>query len=125
VFQDQAVLDELVRRIVEVAKPPRIILFGSAARGDMRPDSDLDVLVVVPDGTHTRRTAGDLHERAARAGIPMDLVVTTESHLSAARNNEWLVFFHALKEGREPTASADGWTGQAPDFAGLSSVRQS
>ena len=36
---------EMTRRIVKVANPCRVILFGSAARGEMRPDSDLDVLV--------------------------------------------------------------------------------
>ena len=41
---DQAVLDEVIRRVVEVAQPEKIILFGSAARGRMRPHSDLDLL---------------------------------------------------------------------------------
>jgi predicted nucleotidyltransferase len=40
-------LDELVRRIVEAVNPLRIILFGSAARGEMGPDSDIDVLARV------------------------------------------------------------------------------
>ena len=39
-------LEEVVRRVVSVAEPERIILFGSAARGEVRPDSDLDLLVV-------------------------------------------------------------------------------
>jgi UTP:GlnB (protein PII) uridylyltransferase len=43
---DQGLLDEAVRRVVDVAHPDRIILFGSAARGQMGPDSDLDLLVV-------------------------------------------------------------------------------
>ena len=43
----QHVLDALVGRIVEAVHPRRIILFGSAARNEMRPDSDLDVLVVM------------------------------------------------------------------------------
>jgi predicted nucleotidyltransferase len=49
---DPQILNDLVRRIVEVVQPQRIILFGSAVRGDMRPDSDIDILVAVPDGTH-------------------------------------------------------------------------
>ena len=43
---DQATLDEIVRRIVEVARPEGIILFGSAARGEMDRHSDVDLLVV-------------------------------------------------------------------------------
>ena len=54
---DPQIIDDLVRRIVEVVHPRRIILFGSAARGDMGPDSDIDILVVVPDGTHRRAGA--------------------------------------------------------------------
>jgi len=45
---DPVLLDELVRRTVEAVQPRRIILFGSAARGTMGPQSDLDVLVVMP-----------------------------------------------------------------------------
>ena len=45
-------LAEAVRRAVEVARPIRIILFGSAARGTMGPDSDFDLLVVVPGPVH-------------------------------------------------------------------------
>jgi predicted nucleotidyltransferase len=42
------VIDEIVRCIVEVAQPEEIIMFGSAARGEMGPNSDVDLLVVVP-----------------------------------------------------------------------------
>jgi predicted nucleotidyltransferase len=49
---DPSVLDRLVKQIVEAVHPLRTILFGSAARGEMGPDSDLDFLVVVPEGTH-------------------------------------------------------------------------
>ena len=38
-------LDEVTRRIVQVAKPQRVLLFGSAAQGRMTKDSDLDILV--------------------------------------------------------------------------------
>lgn len=44
----EAVLDEIVRRVVEAVHPDKIILFGSHARGDAGPDSDLDLLVVTP-----------------------------------------------------------------------------
>ena len=49
---DQKTLDEIIRRIVEVARPEKIVLFGSAATGRMGPDSDLDLLVIMPDGIH-------------------------------------------------------------------------
>jgi predicted nucleotidyltransferase len=54
---DPQLLDGLVRRIVQAVHPLRIILFGSAARGQMGPHSDLDVLVVMPDGIHPQMIA--------------------------------------------------------------------
>ena len=51
---DQTLLDEVVRRVLTVARPERIILFGSAATGQMTEDSDLDLLVVEPEPADTR-----------------------------------------------------------------------
>ena len=56
-----AVMDKLVSNVVECVDPLRIILFGSAARGDMGKYSDLDLLVVMPEGVHRRRTAQKLY----------------------------------------------------------------
>lgn len=47
--QSDPVLAEIVRRLVEAYQPERIYLFGSVARGDAGPNSDYDLLVVVPD----------------------------------------------------------------------------
>jgi predicted nucleotidyltransferase len=43
---DGQMMDEIVRRIVSVVQPEKIVLFGSRARGDARPSSDLDLLVI-------------------------------------------------------------------------------
>lgn len=48
---DPAILDDITRRVVEVARPQQIILFGPAARGDMNRHSGMD-LVIVKDGVH-------------------------------------------------------------------------
>jgi predicted nucleotidyltransferase len=72
-------LDEFVRRILEVVAPKRLILFGSAARGEMGSESDLDILVIVPDGVHRRRTAQAIYRRLAGIGLPKDIVVATQS----------------------------------------------
>ncbi len=77
---DQKMIDNLVRRIVEVAHPLRIILFGSAARGEMGPNSDVDVLVVVSEGTHRRHTA----QRSYRHMIGFPLAVEEDSHQAVA-----------------------------------------
>jgi predicted nucleotidyltransferase len=72
---DQSLIDEIVRRILSVAQPDRIILFGSAATGQMTADSDIDLLVL-------ERAPGDVLDesvriRAAlrRLGYPIDVVV--------------------------------------------------
>ena len=43
----EELLDEVVRRVLEVGSPHKIVLLGSRARGDARPDSDLDLLILV------------------------------------------------------------------------------
>ena len=67
---DPKVVEELARRIVEVAHPLRIVLFGSAARGEMEPDSDIDVLVIVSEGAHRRHTAQSIYRRMI--GFPVE-----------------------------------------------------
>jgi hypothetical protein len=52
-----ALLAELIRRVVEAAKPDRIIRFGSAAGSERGPDSDLDLLVIKSGVEHLRRLA--------------------------------------------------------------------
>ncbi len=94
-------LSELTRRIVESVHPLRIILFGSAGRGEMGPDSDLDVLVVMPDGIHRRRTAQQLYRDLSGLGIAKDIVVVTESDLREFGDEPSLVIKPALEEGRE------------------------
>jgi len=51
-------VENLVSQIVEAVHPLRIILFGSAARGDMRPDSDIDLLIVMPEGVNCNEVSG-------------------------------------------------------------------
>ena len=97
----QPVLDALVGRIVEAVHPRRIILFGSAARNEMRPDSDLDVLVIMPDGIHRRDTSTVVYRSLRRFGYPIDIVVATEGDLAAYSDNPGLVFRQALIEGKE------------------------
>lgn len=95
------IVPEIVRRMVQAADPLRIILFGSAARGDTGPDSDLDFLVVILDGT-AHGSAWDACYGATRGfRIPVDIVVATVSTLAADCDDPFLVYMPALAEGRE------------------------
>ena len=94
-------LDELVRRIVDAVHPLRIILFGSAARGEMGPDSDFDLLVVMPDGTHRRHTAQFLHTQFFGIRVPVDVLVATPADLEKYGDSPGLVYGTIIEEGRE------------------------
>jgi len=92
---------ELVRRIVDAVSPFRIILFGSAARGEMGPDSDVDILVVMPEGTHRRRTAQFLHTKFFGIPFAVDVIVATPDDLAKYGNTNGLIYKTAIEEGIE------------------------
>jgi len=98
---NEEVLTELVRRLVQSIKPLRIILFGSAVRGEMGPNSDLDVLVIMPDGVHRRRTAQAAYRSLKGLGFAKDVVVATESDVREHSGNPSLVLYPALRQGKE------------------------
>ena len=60
---DETLTQEIVRRILTVAEPDRVILFGSAASGQMTRDSDIDLLVIEaePENTRVRASGSDVH----------------------------------------------------------------
>ena len=95
------VVADLVRRIVRTVDPKRIILFGSAVRNQMGPHSDVDLLVVMPDGAHRRQTARRIYRALSGMGISKDIVVVTESDVRQFADEPSLVICPALKEGRE------------------------
>lgn len=96
----QDILDEIVRRVVEVAQPDRIILFGSAARGEMGPDSDLDLLVVKADVPHRRRLSQAIHRNLFGVGVPVDIIVVTPEDIQAFQDKVGTIIGPALKEGK-------------------------
>ena len=95
------ILDEAVRLILTALQPHLIILFGSAARGNMGPYSDLDFLIIMPDGVHRRKAAQKVSRALFDLGMPKDIVVVTESDVRSYGANPSLVIASALAEGRE------------------------
>jgi uncharacterized protein len=100
VLSDQKTQD-LVRRIVEASHPLRVLLFGSTARGDAGRYSDIDVLVVVEDGSHRRHTAQRIYRNLVGFGIPVDVVVATPTDLERYADSPGLVYREAIREGKE------------------------
>ena len=90
-------LREILPRIVD-DQTDRVILFGSAARGDVGSTSDLDLLVVRRDGRRPAERMDDLYRRA-RPTVAMDLLVYTAEELEAARATSSFVR-RILDEGR-------------------------
>lgn len=90
---------DVVARIVRVAQPQKIILFGSAARGDVSPDSDLDILVV-KDGVKRRALAGLIYRSLIGVGRAIDIVVASSDDIERYGNSPSLVLHSALQEGR-------------------------
>ena len=99
IVSDQ-ILDEIKRRIVETAQPHRIILFGSAVRGEMGPNSDLDVLVVMPSGVQRRATARSIYRNLIGVGVAVDIIVVTEQDIERYKDNIGMVIKPALEQGR-------------------------
>lgn len=96
---NQKVLDRIVRCIVKVAKPERIIIFGSAARGEMGPDSDLDILVVAACD-HRRNTARKIRRQLFGIGVPIDIIVAKPEDIERYGESIGLVYRPALREGK-------------------------
>ncbi|MBN1887105.1 MAG: nucleotidyltransferase domain-containing protein [Thermoflexales bacterium] len=99
--QSATILEGLINRIVNTVHPIRIILFGSAARGEMGPNSDIDVMVVMPDGTHRSNTVRHLYKQMLGFGFPVDILVATPSVLDQHKDNTSLIYRDVLSEGKE------------------------
>ncbi len=96
----QEKLELIIKRIVEVAQPEKIILFGSAAREEMGPNSDVDLLVVVQEPVHRRDLAGKIYRNLHGVGEAVDVVVVTPEDVERYRESPALVIAPALKEGK-------------------------
>ncbi|MCL5611445.1 MAG: nucleotidyltransferase domain-containing protein [Chloroflexi bacterium] len=95
-----ACLPEVVNRIVRKFNPLRIILFGSWARGEARPDSDVDLLVVLPEVEHKRRTAIEILRVLNGVPISKDIVVTTPEEIKERGRVVGNILLPALTEGK-------------------------
>lgn len=95
---DHEMLDDIVQRVVDAAQPERIILFGSAARGEMGPNSDIDLLVV-KDAEDTRGLSARIHRKLRGVRIAVDAIVVAPAHVERYKDSHALVIKPALREG--------------------------
>jgi hypothetical protein len=94
-------LAEIVRRLIDAYDPLRVYLFGSRARGDFGPDSDYDIMLVVPDSSSPERRRGRLAYRVLW-GLPSagDILVWTESEFARSSHLRSSLPGTILREGR-------------------------
>lgn len=94
-------LQEIVNRIVEIAHPDRIVLFGSAARGDMTSDSDVDLLVIKSDVKHRGELTEEIYKNLIGVDHAVDIIVVSPEDIDRYGDAIGLVLKPALQEGQE------------------------
>ena len=98
---EDARLTEIVRRLVEAYQPERIYLFGSVARGQAGPDSDYDLLLIVPDEASPERKRSRLaYEVLWGTGVAADVLVCTHSYFESRQHLKASLPGMILREGR-------------------------
>ncbi len=107
----RAQIGRMVRRIARTFRPERIILFGSQARGDAGPDSDVDLLVVMPTNGRRWEIADAMHLALDDITVPKDIIVTSPEDFAWRKEIVGTVEWPAAHEGKllyETCASTHG-----------------
>jgi len=97
---DEQVLNEIIRRIREVAKPERIILFGSAATGAMTKDSDIDLLIIEPAPENVREESLMVRNALRGLGYPFDIIIMATERFEESKGVIGGIAFPANKYGK-------------------------
>lgn len=97
---DETLITEAARRLSDAAPEAQVILFGSHARGDAGPHSDLDFLVVEPSVDDTMEEAVRLRRTLRGLGLFADVIVVSEREAEKWRDVHGSLIHAALSEGR-------------------------
>ena len=103
---DAATLQQVVQRLIAVAQPSRIILFGSYGRGDADEGSDLDLVVVLPEVTDKYGEMIRLHKAVGNVGLGVDVLVYSEAEYKRRSQVPGTLLYWARKEGKQVYAAA-------------------
>jgi predicted nucleotidyltransferase len=93
-------IQQMVRRIVSRFDPESVILFGSHARGDAGPDSDIDLLVVMPFFGSKREKQLEVRLALKNFQIPKDIVITTPEDFQWRKEIPGTIERPAAQEGK-------------------------
>jgi len=96
----ESTLRQIVAKIVQLAKPDRVILFGSAATGEMTADSDIDLLVVEAQVSNTRHESIRLRAALEDVPLPIDVIVMSRQRFDDTKNVIGGIAYPAHKYGK-------------------------
>jgi uncharacterized protein len=96
----QAQIDRMVKRIVRKFHPEKIILFGSQARGDAGPDSDVDLLIVMPVAGSKRDKRVEIRLALHDIKVPKDILISTPEEFAWRKDYVGTVERPAAREGK-------------------------
>jgi predicted nucleotidyltransferase len=98
-LSNEGLVGEIVRRIVDVAQPEKVILFGSQARGEARPSSDFDLLVIKRSDEPRYRRSAPLYVALADLPVEVEVMVYTPEEVEEWREVPQAFITTALREG--------------------------
>lgn len=93
-------LEKAIKIIIKVAEPDKIILFGSHARGDDKPESDYDLLVLKRGVRKKRALTQKIYLSFKDVGAPIDVIVADLEKYEQLKNDPYLIYSEAAKNGR-------------------------
>jgi predicted nucleotidyltransferase len=93
-------INQAVSKIVSVATPCKVILFGSYARNEATQDSDLDLLVIKPSLTNKGREMVRLRHAIGHIGVGVDVLVYSQQEVEQRGHIPSSALYYALKEGQ-------------------------
>ena len=97
---DEAFIQNIMRTIVEHFQPRRIVLFGSHARGEAGPDSDLDLMVEMESDQNFIERTTEVYRQFGLRDWAMDLLVLTPEEVSSKKDVLGTVVYTIEREGR-------------------------
>ena len=97
---EEQLIDEIVRRVLSVTQPERIIFFGSAAAGRMTRDSDIDLLVLETSPANVRQESIRIRDALRGLGFPFDVIVMPSERFEESKDVIGGVAYPANKYGK-------------------------